>query len=959
MRALGTFAFVLAGVACGPQQEPSHATAPGPLPTSSARAAKEKLGPYYMITARRSVAADDSTPNLRYAILDGVRLVTQHGKLERALTVAEPPLQQVARIPEHLGAGYLFWNQRALYRAQTFTGSLVGLTDLGVKPARVSFGPSFALIKTEHGFYTIDPKSGASKASGISGLIDVASLPDGRSLALTSIGDALVSRDAGKRWTSVRDRLKAPVYELREQQGDLWLIERGGESLRYDTKGELTRHPTPKSTPSPVHSDKRWTLPLTPLEAAAESGLRHDDDHALVAVNGSVVTMDLQSGQLLSFGRALLPSASDCRLLRTSAELLMFCAQPRASIVRDPLGAAVIERSFPSGTQAAFADGALVLGAGCDGELEPGKVCVRSPGGEYRAFDRRIELKGLAEAGKAADIAVEWLPKRGGGAVGVVSRPHAAIVDAASGRIVPIAKERASEWLSAVASPERGRLTSSRVATADGKIIGYGRERSFVVGADGQLVTGAFEFSTVQSFAGQALAVDRSQRYFESSDFGLSWSEVDKAPGLGAPTACSEVGCRSDNWLRFGWGPLAPGMPAPTVTVPAPGLREGAKLPRLDCQEDQAQSLSTKRLSAPVASDETTYDFAFGARQVLMSRGAATHYRQVSSAPGDDGVGLWALVYARAPAVVDSDSGPVPASTAELAREKSVQFVRPFDAEAKVSSGKLSWKEQAAAAIRIGGSFPNLQISDGEQQQALAVAAAPPLFSDGLLLKEEYGPGIWLGAKKPRPISLGQGREDFELRDAASHGGELVLLLIDEATQSQVISLGGKHVRKAFEFPAAASALALGPKGEPALFFSSVGSDPPSEQEPALLVQKGAAPLELPPWSTLKPATAPECAADPSDHRVLIRTPRSWLDLTLASNPLSVADVDGEMLALVRVSATRFCLEAVELVGAEVQSGDITIPTRVVARFSGGASAARVGITLGAEFRQSLSCELH
>ncbi len=914
-----------------------------------------------MITARRSVAPDESKPNLRYAILDGARLVTQHGKLERARTVAEPALVQVARIPEHLGGGYLFWNQRALYRAQTFTGELVGLTDLGTRPTRLAFGPSFALLATERGFYSIDPKTGADKPSGISGLVDVASLADGRSVALTSVGDALVSRDAGRRWTSVRERLAAPVRELREQDGDLWIIERAGEALRYAESGQLTRHPEPKRPSTPVHSDRRWTLPLTPLEAAADSGLRQDDGHALLALNGAVVSIDLESGQLMSFSRALLPSASECRLLRTG-ELVMFCAQPRPAIVRDPLGGAVIERPFQPGTPAAFADGVFVFGAGCDGELGPGRVCVRGLAGEYQAFDRKKELEALLEGsatpGKTADFAVDWLPKRGGGALGVVSRPRAALVDAASGHVVPIPKERASEWLSALEPRDRKRLASFRVATADGKIIGYGRERNFVVEADGQLSGGAFEFSSLESFGSRALAVDRSQRYFESSDYGLTWSEVEKAPGLGAPQGCSEVGCRSDGWLRFGWGPVPPAAPVPPRVVPAPTLREAAPLPRLDCQEQQAPNLSSQRLSQP-GTQETAFDFGFGARQLLMSQGAATHYRQLSSSPGDSGLGLWALVYARVPAIVDSSSGPVPASTAELARQKTIHFVQPFDPRARVSSSKLAWKDQAAAAIRSGGAFPNLQVSDEEQQQALPVAAAPPLYSNGLLLKEDLGPAIWLGGPQPRAISLGQGREDFELRDAVSpRKGDLYLLLVDGDGQSQVISVGAKQLRKTFEFPASASALAVGSSGEPALFFNAVGTDPPSEQEPALMVRSAAELLKLPAWSTLKLANAPECATGAGDYRVLIRAPQAWLELAFASNRLSTSDVDGEMLALVRVDAARFCLEAVELAAPEVVSGDFTIPTRVVARFAGERSAARVGITLGAEFRQSLTCEL-
>ncbi len=964
MRLVGTIALLLAAAGCGSPREPSHAqTRPLPPVHSAARASKRTPAPYYVITARRSVAPDESTPTLRYAILDGARLVTQHGKLERARTVAEPALIQVARIPEHLGGGYLFWNQRALYRAQTFTGELVGLTDLGARPARVAFGPTSALIATERGMYSIDPQSGADKPSGIVGLVDVASMSDGRSVALTSVGDVLVTLDAGKRWISVKERLAAPVRELREQDGDLWIIERAGEALRYAKSGQLTRHPAPKRAASPLHSDRRWTLALTPLEAAVESGLRQDDGHALLALNGAVVTIDLESGQLLSFGRALVPSASECRLLR-SGELLMFCAQPWPSIVRDPLGAAVVERSFQSGTLAAYADGMLVLSAGCDGELNPGRLCVRSPSGEYRTFDRSKELAGLVEPGgappgKTPDIVVDWLPKRGGGAVGVVSRPRAAIVDAESGAVVAIPKERASEWLSALEQRNRPRLASSRVAMADGKIVGYGSERSFIVGTDGKLGHGVFEFSSLQSFAGQALAVDRSQRYFESSDYGLTWSEVEKAPGLGAPQGCSEVGCRSEGWLRFGWGAAPPVAPVPPRVVPAPTLREAIPLPRLDCQEQQAPSLASKLLSEAGGDRAASYGFGFGARQLLLSQGSIAHYRQLSSTPGDSGLGLWALVYARVPAVVESSSGPVPASTTELARQKSIDFVQPFDPRARVSSSKLAWKEQAAASIRSGGAFPNLQVGDEEQQQALAVAAAPPLYSDGLLLKEEFGPAIWLGGRQPRAVSLGQGREDFELKDAvAPRRGELELLLVDGDGQSQVISVGAKHLRKTFEFRASASALAIGSSAEPALFFKSVGSDPPSDRDPALIVRPAGEPLKLPAWTTLKLASAAECAASADDHRVLIRAQHAWFELTFASNRLSTSDVDGEMLALVRVNGARFCLEAVELAAPEVVSGDFTIPTRVVARFAGERSAARVGITLGAEFRQSLSCEL-
>jgi hypothetical protein len=963
VRFLGTLALALAAIGCAPAQESAAPTRPTATPISASQSPRnDKVPPYYMITARRSITSDESAPELRFSILDGVRLVTQHGKLERAFTITEPPLRGVARIPEHLGAGYLFWNQNALYRAQTFTGELVGLAGLGVAPQKVMFGPTSALVQTEHGSVYVDPKTGANRSESVKGVVDVASLSDGRAVALTAVGDVLVSRDGGKHWTSARERLQAPVRELREHEGDLWIFEQGSEALRYDTSGQLTRHPAP-SRPNKQHADRRWTLDQTPLETAAGAGVMVDQTRALVALNGAVVTIDLQSGALLAFGRALLPSAADCRLLR-GGELLMVCAKPRPTVVRDPLGAAVIERSFADGTELSFADGMLAFGASCEGGREPGRVCVRSLNAEYRDYDRRTEIAGLAapgtEAGKV-ELAVEWVPKRGGGALGVVKRPHAALIDAATGSVVPIPKPNAERWLAALASPDPSPITSSRVATADGRLVGYGANQSFAVGADGQLGMGGFEFAAVEGFAGRALAVDRSPaaRYFESTDFGVTWAEVERPPGPSNAQGCSEVGCRSDAWLRFGWGAVSPTPPVPPRVVRPPPLRERPKLPKLSCEEQQAPAVSSKRLSVPFGSEETSFDFGFGARQVLMSRGSTWHYRELFAAQGDSDFGLWALLYARVPEVAESNSGPVPASPNELLREKSIHYVQPFDARAKVSTSKLTWKNQAEAATRVGGLYPSLQVADQEWLTALPVVAAPPNFSSGLLLDEAYGPSVWVREGEPRPISLGQDRDELEIIDAATPGrGELTLLLRGDDGQSLVIAAGAKRLQKVLEHPGKASALALGAAGEVALFFDAAGGEAPSEREPAFLLRPNAAPLELPPWSTVRPASSPECASSAADHRVLIRAPRSWFELTQAGSAWSSGGGDLPMLALVRVSAVRYCLEAVDLGAGEVTFGDFTIPTRVIARFAGQPTAGRVGFTLGAEFRQSLSCEL-
>ena len=76
------------------------------------------------------------------------------------------------------------------------------------------------------------------------------------------------------------------------------------------------------------------------------------------------------------------------------------------------------------------------------------------------------------------------------------------------------------------------------------------------------------------------------------------------------------------------------------------------------------------------------------------------------------------------------------------------------------------------------------------------------------------------------------------------------------------------------------------------------------------------------------------------------------------------------MLARVRWSPSRVCLEAVELRsqdtaassgGASSPSGtplDQPVESWVVARFAGGAAAGRVVVVAGAEQRQRLECKL-
>jgi hypothetical protein len=140
-----------------------------------------------------------------------------------------------------------------------------------------------------------------------------------------------------------------------------------------------------------------------------------------------------------------------------------------------------------------------------------------------------------------------------------------------------------------------------------------------------------------------------------------------------------------------------------------------------------------------------------------------------------------------------------------------------------------------------------------------------------------------------------------------------------------------------------------------------------------VLLVPGAPAVALAPWSTLTPADDPACKADPAGWRVTVQTIAPWLRLD-ASGDLRGME-DSFMLARVRWSPARACLEAVEVRtedmpvaspggGPPVQTSqwgsawDAPVESWVVARFAGGASAGRVVVIAGGELRQSLECKL-
>src|SRR6187431_1972459 len=141
----------------------------------------------------------DGAPLRVGAIVNGLRVRPDASGLRLAESVAVPALQAGVPLPAAWGGGILFWNDTALYTADSFLSALTPLFEIGFRPARVSFAPSFALLRSADGErLAIDVRTRQRVAIAPPLLADIATTLGGRVLALLEGGACQLSDDGGK-----------------------------------------------------------------------------------------------------------------------------------------------------------------------------------------------------------------------------------------------------------------------------------------------------------------------------------------------------------------------------------------------------------------------------------------------------------------------------------------------------------------------------------------------------------------------------------------------------------------------------------------------------------------------------------------------------------------------------------------------------------------------------------------
>ena len=938
----------------------------------------------------------DGAPLRLGAIVNGLRVRPNASGLHFAESEAMPALISGVPVPELWGGGFLFWNDTALYTAEAFLGPLSPLFEVGFQPWRVSFGPSFVLVRGADGErLALDLRTRRRVTIAPPLLADIAVTPAGRALALLEGGGCQLSVDAGKSYQPLALPAGTRALGVREASGQLLASLTSNQQMRVDSSGNLQLEGAPRASPRPA-VDSLWPVLEPPLERALAAGVPIGEGFAGVAVAGSVATVNLRTGELVQVTRALVPSELSCRALDVNGALLLAChSRSEGSVVlSDVFGARPhTQAKFASGVRLDFAEGMLVASARCDGQLRPGAICVLAADGRLTDFDASVQLAKLAqlppqtkpetptapaapgaEPVHTAPPLVRWIPKVGGGAVAVIGGSAPGLLEVPTGNFVPISPEALKLASPTSALPDDW-LGLNWIALADGSVRGWSANSAVAITSDGRLEPSVYLFRQLSGVGARALAIDLGQRVFQSVDWGRSWVET-----LGPPRAsgdkqalvprCSQVGCLLGPWLRVGWEAEVPGarVRGQQVASAPPGVSRET-LPILSCEQLAGPVVA----ELPEVSSEASARplFGIGQRSLAREEDDAIAYAWLTVHPVhsrvsvDDQFDLRASLVAHPPSATDPD--PLPANWPGYSIPARISFVSAFDPSGRIQSASVTWRAlmDAASPARLKPSVFQAEAIDGDQ--SLPVLGRNPGEAEGLILGS-YEP-LWVrGSAAVAPLFEGlTGGESKWISAVQTAPNKLALLAGDRHGSLDVLEFAAGRTRRLFQmpglevdlYPANPDALAIGAHGELAILRTPSGREPATAADPALLFHQDGSVSRLAPWSRLFLADSPECKPLADDYRALLQTSRAWLRLIDAAQATDDAALQAGMFAMLRGNSERLCLEAVELAASPVQRADSSHATRLAARFVGrGRGAARLGFDSGFEFRQPLSCRL-
>lgn len=934
-------------LSCGPApRAEAPPRAPAKPPTSAADSFDGVKPAQYRLIPLRSGSRRVGELSDEQRLIAGRRVVDRGGSVQLADSVGAPDLVDGRELPAFAGGGFLFWSQRGLYRSRTFTGRLEPLSALSFNVAQVSFGPGFVLLRGHDGsMLALDGKTGRARAPAPPGLVDVAAAADGRVVLALELGRFSVSVDRGATFREVQDELGQPVQSLSAEP--LGFVLQDGAIVTLSTQGELTNRGVPaRSKPSPP-----WPGGESALEQAVAFGVRRGT-HALVAQSAALVEVDLQSGKTVRTGPPLLPGAPKCELFEQGSELLMKCSTREALSILGQLESErpVLEQTFESTAQLVSGFEHLLVNRDCNGGQRPYTVCVRERGGSWRTVSAPESPPEAAKvaATPSARPAREPLElgygfKADGHPVSFVRRgDKSGYRDLVSDRFVELKTEVST------GGPAE---TACRVEE-NGHVRCLGTTGPQQYGSDGSLQASPLGFSWIAKAGERALGFDPSGKLFQTEDWGRTWVAVAPPPQLtqriDRSAQCGSAGCRLGGWLRLGWEQVPPEAHREPLVIAAPSLAERHR-PVLTCAAQAEPRLVTARLPADASELR-----GFGVEGVAGDRFAMS---LEMTAPLQTALGSMAqrgIIIGKRPLAAGSESYWLSSESLRL------RFVEFFDTTASKRSASLSMAEWLRSVRLAGSSVPSFAFEDQLSFQGVPVLSAEPGKAMGMVMMLEQTP-VWLTNGRAQPLALERAEGSEQVLGAvAEKGGALVVLLDD----GSVVRYAQGATVKLFQMPAdlgtasshaTPDALAVTPQGDVAVLRFSGGPDAPSASYPVLAYRPGKPPELLAPFASVVAAAEPACAGA-AGYRAIVVGNQGWLKVARGPG-VSREDEWGQSM-LVRWSAERVCVEALEIADSSFAVGEESLYTRIAATFGAKPSASRQGFAPGIELLQPLSCQL-
>jgi hypothetical protein len=872
------------------------------------------------------------------------------------------------RIPTAWGGGFLFWSLGMLYHAETFLSPLQPLTPLPSQVKSVSQGPGFLLIRTTEGQRIALRSDRTVGPPTPIGLLDVAALPSGPAAALLEDGTLMISLDQGASWKVVSD-LRAAAAALSVVDDQIWLKLEDSGARRLESNGVWTAFQqvppaSPQADPGPCGEE---FPPAKLLTAALQQGLPLlQDDVVLAPVDGALVRVNLRNGQCLSEPRRIAPSGASCEFVVTAKDALAVCTMSsRGALVfngiLDDDGGIKREAAFEGSIRFHEAGGHLLADGPCSGSQKtPGVVCVRGDDGKWVELDRRDD--------RWDGWLPRWIPKDDGGALGVTTEPEPAWIDARTGKRTILNKVEAGALRNLLSNRDEGPVDRLWHVAADGAIHGWSYRKHVTVDPQEGVVTSPFTLATMETWGPRAFGFDQRGHAWQTIDDGENWTEVLAPPSFHrrsppTPRRCSLAGCDLQGWFRVGWRTTPP---EPRATLPSAEPRPLSvhERPTLSCSRTGA----VRFLSFPLPEGTTreTPMLGMGARILPESRGDVRFVSAefvLGTGPyhrsGSD-LGLRAFTHQRD---ISDEQGP----RISLGLARSVWFSAPFDASASIRTARFTLRDIAASAP--GGLEHDDWLEASRDGTALPVMGAKPGTTAGWVLQfSGTSPLLWVGADgRTQGHSYALGLEDAEYEPisiALRGNDELLTLVKDDGCSARVLALGQRSSQRLFALPKRPTnvgcppnrdVLAIGPNGKIGVIRTPSGAAPATEKDPALLLLPGQPLVPLAPWSTLLPASAAACKQDATGYRTILMTDGSWL--SVVDGGVAVPGESG-MMAMVRWSTERVCLEAVEVDGGVWEPARQQLTTTVVARFDDTPVAARTAVARGMDLRIPLTCTL-